>query len=120
MAISKLPPAPTPTDTTAEFNSKAFAMVAALNGFITELNAAIPSIGLAVPASLAALASANFKGDYSTLAGSLSIPASCFYSGKIWILVTNTANVVSDVPGVSAKWVLLGQRLPVGTTALCE
>ena len=117
MSITPLPSAPLVSDSTATFNSKAFAMVAALNGFITELNATIPNIDLAVPASLAALAAANFKGDYSTLTGALSVPASCYYTGKIWILVTNTSNVTADVPGVSAKWVLIGQRLPVGTTA---
>lgn len=39
MAITKLPPAPTPTDTTNEFNAKSFAFVAALDGFVTETNA---------------------------------------------------------------------------------
>jgi hypothetical protein len=39
MAITPLPPAPLPTDSTAEFNSKAFALVAALDPFVTETNA---------------------------------------------------------------------------------
>ena len=39
MAITKLPPAPTPTDTTAEFNAKSFAFVSALDGFVIEANA---------------------------------------------------------------------------------
>lgn len=108
MSITPLPSAPVVSDSTATFNAKAFAMVQALAGFITEINAAIPNIDLAVPASQVALAAANFKGDYSTLTGALSIPASCYYSGKIWVLVTNTSNVVSDVPGVSAKWTLGG------------
>ena len=39
MAITPLPPAPEPTDSTAEFNTKAFAWVASLDNFTTEANA---------------------------------------------------------------------------------
>ena len=128
MSITPLPAAPLVSDSTAAFNSKAFAMVAAFNGFITELNAAIPNIDLAVPASLVALAAANFKGDWSVLTGALSVPASCYYSGKIWILITNTSNVTADLPGVSAKWIQASgyvqqdsstgsAAMPKGTTA---
>lgn len=39
MAITPLPPAPLPTDTPAEFNEKAFDLVAALEDFVTETNA---------------------------------------------------------------------------------
>lgn len=37
--ISSLPDAPSPTDTTAAFNSKAFALLAALSNFVTQTNA---------------------------------------------------------------------------------
>lgn len=37
--ISTLPPAPQPTDDTSTFNAKAFALLAALAGFVTEANA---------------------------------------------------------------------------------
>ena len=39
MAITPLPPAPEPSDTQAQFNTKAFALVAALDQFVTETNA---------------------------------------------------------------------------------
>ena len=39
MAITPLPPAPESTDSTAQFNSKAFAWVASLEDFVTETNA---------------------------------------------------------------------------------
>lgn len=39
MAITPLPSAPLPTDTTAQFNTKAFAWVAALDTFTTQANA---------------------------------------------------------------------------------
>jgi len=39
MAITPLPPAPEPTDSTSQFNAKSFAWVAALDQFTTEANA---------------------------------------------------------------------------------
>lgn len=39
MAITPLPSAPLPTDSTAAFNSKAFALVASFDVFVTEANA---------------------------------------------------------------------------------
>lgn len=39
MPITALPPAPQPTDDTATFNAKAFALLAALATFVTEANA---------------------------------------------------------------------------------
>jgi len=39
MSITSLPSAPQPTDSTSEFNTKAFAWVAALDTFTTEANA---------------------------------------------------------------------------------
>ena len=39
MAITPLPSPPLPSDTTAEYNTKAFAWVAALDTFTTETNA---------------------------------------------------------------------------------
>lgn len=39
MPITTLPPAPQPTDSTSEFNSKSFSWVAALSNFTTEANA---------------------------------------------------------------------------------
>jgi len=38
MAITPLPPAPLPSDTPQDFNEKAFAVVSALNEFVTETN----------------------------------------------------------------------------------
>lgn len=57
MAITPLPPAPEPTDSTAQFNSKAFAWVGALDQFTTETNA------LAVAADADATTAVNAKND---------------------------------------------------------
>lgn len=123
MAITPLPDAPLPSDSTAEFNSKAFAFVAALDPFVTETNALaleVESDATAAAASEAAAAisateaetaanasvsAANFKGEWSTLSGALAIPASVSYAGTIWTLTESVANVAAEVPGVSAKWI---------------
>lgn len=115
MTITALPSAPLPTDNTATFNSKAFALVAALNTFVTEANSlgvdanadAAAALASQIAAGLsedAAVASANFKGAWSTLSGALAIPASVSHLSKVWILTESVANVTTEVPGTSAKW----------------
>ena len=106
-AITPLPPAPLVSDDTPTFNSKAFLWAAALNQLVTEINAEIPTIDLAVPASEIALAAANYKGAWSALTGALAIPASVSHLGSIWLLGESVANVASEVPGTSAKWLTL-------------
>lgn len=123
MAITPLPDAPLPSDSTAEFNAKAFAFVAALDPFVTETNALaleVDSDRVAAAASEAAAAisaadaeaaagaatsAANFKGAWATLSGALAIPASVSHSGVIWTLTESVADVTAEVPGVSAKWI---------------
>lgn len=115
MTITALPSAPLPTDNTATFNSKAFALVAALNTFVTEANAtgvaadvdAAAALASQIAAGLskdAAVASANFKGAWSGLTGALAIPASVSHLSKVWTLTESVANVTTEVPGTSAKW----------------
>lgn len=63
MAISPLPPAPLPTDTQAQFNTKAFDLVAALDPFATQANALAADVNsrqtAAANSASAALNSAN-------------------------------------------------------------
>jgi hypothetical protein len=119
MTMTTLPTAPLPTDDTSTFNTRAFALVASLAGFVTEANAlesavdadatsAAENASSAASSALAATGSANFKGEWSTLTGALAIPASVSYSGKVWLLTANVANVASEVPGVSANWIQPG------------
>lgn len=56
MSITPLPSAPAVTDTTSEFNSKAFNWVAALNPFVTEANALLATCETAAATSGAAIA----------------------------------------------------------------
>lgn len=55
-----------------------------------------------------AVASANFKGNWSSLTGALNIPATVYHSGEYWNLLANVADVTAHTPGVSANWALLG------------
>lgn len=116
MSITPLPSAPAVTDTTAEFNTKAFEWVAALADFTTEANALADQVNVdaeiaaqGAEASAAAIAAANFKGAWSTLTGPLNIPASVSHNNVIYALTQNLANVTTDEPGVTSpsKWLLL-------------
>ena len=63
MAITPLPPAPEPSDSTSEFNTKAFAWVASLDTFTTEANA------LATAADVDATTATTQAGIATTQAG---------------------------------------------------
>jgi hypothetical protein len=117
--MTTLPTAPLPTDDTSTFNTRAFALVASLAGFVTEANAlesavdadatsAAANASSAASSALAATGSANFKGEWSTLSGALAIPASVSYSGKVWLLTASVSDVTAEVPGVSTKWIQPG------------
>ena len=106
MSITPLPTAPAVTDTTSEFNTKAFNWVAALDTFTTETNAIAEQVSddaaaaaTAQDAKDAAVAAANFKGAWSSLSGALNIPASVSHNGAVWMLLYNLANVASVEPG---------------------
>lgn len=114
MPITALPTPPLPTDTPADFNTKAFALLGALPTFVTEANAleaavdaGVLSAAIASEVSSVALSSANFKGDWSSLTGPLNIPASVSHNSALWLLEGNLADVTSAEPGVSALWIPL-------------
>jgi len=58
----------------------------------------------AVNAAAIAQASANFAGLWSSLTGSLDVPASVFHSDNYWQLLVDLADVTASEPGVSADW----------------
>jgi len=53
-----------------------------------------------------AAGTANFKGLWSALTGSLAVPASVYHNGLTWVLLSSLANVTTAEPGVSASWVV--------------
>lgn len=116
MSITPLPSAPAVTDTTAQFNTKAFEWVAALADFTNEVNALASQVDAdattaaeGAEAAAAAVAAANYKGEWSTLTGALNIPASVSHNSAVWVLTENLANVTTDEPGVNSpsKWLLV-------------
>lgn len=58
-------------------------------------------------AAAAATAAANYKGGWSSLTGALNIPASVSHSSKVWLLLSNLADVTAKEPGVDPEWELL-------------
>lgn len=62
---------------------------------------------IALNSAAAAEGAANYKGEWSTLTGSLSIPASVSHNGTVWLLKANTGDATSIEPGVSTQWLTL-------------
>ena len=120
--IDALPPAPQPTDTPSEFDSKAFALLAAQVAMVGDFNsaaaatqqnataaneravAAASSAATAAGVSDAVLAAANFKGLWGGLSGALPKPATVKHNGRFWMLLNSLPNVAASEPGVSADW----------------
>ena len=67
----------------------------------------------AVISALAAQSSANFKGEWSSLAGALAMSATVRHAGKFWVLLNNVANVAAAEPGVSAAWAKTVEGAPL-------
>lgn len=114
MPITLLPTPPTRQDPD-NFAERGDVFLASLPAFATEANALAAEVNaaeanvigmtaLVMPASDAALAAANYAGIWSTLSGSLPLPASVFHVGRFWILLAPLANVATSEPGVSNDW----------------
>ena len=122
--IPAFPQYPSRADPPEEFMIEGDAFLAhfptfrsAANVLSTEMDAAAAATALheayatdaAVSAASSALAAsgvANFKGNWSSLAGALAIPASVAHLGQIWVLTESLANVALEAPGGSTKWIL--------------
>lgn len=79
----------------------------AINGVYSNSVEVAANATIAADSVALAAASANYKGEWSTLSGALNKPASASHGGTIWILGSNVANVAAEVPGTSAAWVPL-------------
>jgi hypothetical protein len=134
MAAPVIPTLPIPPERGqdyATFTAYANAWVAALDGWTTqsnnlgswmdstasavstsETNAANSAVASATSATEsenardAALAAANFKGNWSDLAGALNKPASVYHNWVTWLLLSNLADVTSSEPSfTNSDWV---------------
>jgi len=128
--ITTLPTAPDPaTMTPTEFSAAAAAYVLAQKDMVPELNTwagqvntvggevatnattattkaseASASADASLASAVVAQGIAAYAGAWSSLTGAKSVPLSVDHEGAFWILVTATADVTADEPGVSAKW----------------
>lgn len=62
-------------------------------------------------------ATAHFKGNWSSLTGALTVPASVYDSSKYWMLLEDVADVTAEVPGVSSKWVAINTGNVMGPSS---
>ena len=101
MAITPLPPAPEPSDTQAQFDTKAFALVAALDQFVTETNAT--ALAVDADAATATTQAGNAAASAVAAANQVTLAAAQV------TLATNQANAAAasaltaiNAPGTSA------------------
>jgi hypothetical protein len=99
MPITALPPAPQPTDDTATFNAKAFALLAALQTFVTEANAvetAVDADAAATSTDRGLAQTARTGAEAAQGAAQASAQAAAASAGaSIW--VTGTTYALGDV-----------------------
>lgn len=98
---------PLPSDPKATFNTKAFALVAALNAWSGEANAASQFISAVSSAVGLSLMLVDYKGEWSTLSGPLSMPARVTHNNEVYALRADVADVTAHVPGAAFAWVLV-------------
>lgn len=93
--ISTLPPAPQPTDDTSTFNSKAFALLAALAGFVSEANAQAGENNTAASTAAAGASTATTKaaeaGGYRDAAAASAVDAAAAAGAAAWVSGTTYA-----------------------------
>lgn len=75
--------------------------VAVINGYSQD---AADSAAEASAYKDAVAGAVNFKGVWSTLSGSISVPATVFHKGAFWQLLYNLGNVAASEPSVSSNW----------------
>lgn len=61
-------------------------------------------VALASTHAQTAAANAQFVGQWSTLTGDLTVPASTYHAGAYWMLLSDLADVTTSEPGESADW----------------
>lgn len=122
--ITPLPTPPSRQDP-ATFSDRADALLGALPNFVTETNLAgdfIESSAATIAADKeeiltavdSALSSANFKGEWADLTGALAVPASVSHNSKVWLLLTDLADVTASEPSSdNVDWLLSLSTAPV-------
>lgn len=115
MTTISTPPTAPDRSSPSTFSDRADAFVAWLEATVPDFNSvrsetntfkddAEAAKTAAEAAEVGALAASSFKGAWSALSGSLSVPASVVHSGNVYILNSNLADVTASEPGVSGDW----------------
>lgn len=137
-------PLPTPPSTNdpSNFDTRADQFLGALPAFQTQTNTqstvtynnaldaatnankAAENAAYSLEVSKVVAGAANFKGLWSNLTESLSMPASVKHDNRFWLLVRNVANVAAETPGVSTAWTSMDtgqavtQKISANTTGI--
>jgi hypothetical protein len=75
-----------------------------LPAFSSALDDVMPDIQTAAAIGPVISASANFAGNWSALAGALTVPVSVYHNGAFWQLLNDIPNAALSEPGVSGDW----------------
>lgn len=105
--------------TAAKYAAEASAATAATQAGIatTKANEAAGSVLNAQQAAQTALATGNYEGRWSTLSGAYNAGISVEHNNIFWALRSNTSNIASIQPGVSAGWIAInGANLGTAAT----
>ena len=88
------------------FVTEANQTAAEINDDADQAAAAVASAGASAGMAAAAIEGlANYKGEWSTLSGPLTMPATVRHKDRFWILVAGTPNVALAEPGVDvSRW----------------
>jgi len=107
-----IPPLGLPTPDASDLNTWAARMQELVRwmtadnapGMLALGNQALTNAQHAESMALIAQSVAGFVGAWSGLTGPLSVPASCSYDGRFWILQSDLTDVTLAEPGVSPAW----------------
>ncbi|QBQ56197.1 hypothetical protein [Nitrosococcus wardiae] len=114
--ITALPDAPERGESFSTFTSKANSFVDALSTFVSETNTVSEHVedkgttaenaaSEATASRDAALAVANFEGEWADLTGSLSVPAAVRHDNIYWMLLNDLADVTASEPAAgNSDW----------------
>ena len=119
--INPIGPVPTPLDSAADFNTKAFGLLAQLPGFVTETNATADTIQINADILAAVLLAMAFPEYTGTSASSVTVGTGpkvfATQTGKLWvpgqIVVVNSGGNILRGPVVS----YIGGNLTVNVTS---
>ena len=108
MPITAFPPAPLPTDTPAEFNTKSFSLVAALADFVSDANTLQTEVNAKESSAQIAASTATTKASEASTSASTASTAASTATTKASEASTSAAN--AEVSRIQASKLNLGNK----------